>query len=71
MIGAANGSKITLIDQEEHPRKKMKMRKAKIVDIRATDKAIDPYGVEHNIPEEAKVAINTFRPSGIQIKEIK
>ena len=71
MIGAANGSKITLTDQEEHPRKKMKMRKARIVDIRATDKAIDPYGVEHNIPEKAKVAINTFRPSGIQTKEIK
>ena len=71
MIGAANGSKITLTNQETHPRTGMKMRKAKIVDIRATDKAIDPYGVEHGIPEEAKAKINSCRPSGINIIEIK
>jgi hypothetical protein len=47
------------------------MRKAKIVDIRVTDKAVDPYGVEHSIPEEAKARVNSFRPSGIEIREIK
>ena len=47
------------------------MRKAKIVDIRVTHKAIDPYGVEHGIPEEAKAKINSCRPSGINIIEIK
>lgn len=71
MIGAANGSKITLTDQETHPRTGKKMRKAKIVDISVIDKAVDPYGVEHNIPEEAKARVNSFRPSGINIIEIK
>jgi len=71
MIGAANGSKITLTDQETHPRTGMKMRKAKIVDIRTSDKALDPYGVEHNIPEESRTIINSFRTSDINIIEIK
>ena len=71
MIGAANGSKITLTDQETHPRTGMKMRKAKIIDIRVSDKAVDPYGVEHNIPEKAKAVVNSFRTSDINIIEIK
>lgn len=71
MIGAANGSKITLTNQETHPRTGKKMRKAKIIDIRDGDKAVDPYGIEHHIPEEAKARVNSFRPSGIKIKEIK
>ena len=71
MIGAANGSKITLTDQETHPRTGKKMRKAKIVDISVSDTAYDPYGVEHKIPAEAKARVNSFRPSGIEIREIK
>ena len=71
LIGAGNGSKITTTGMETHPRTGKAMRKATIVDIRATDMAIDPYGVEHSIPDEANSWINTVRPRNIYIKEIK
>jgi len=71
MIGASNGSKITLGDQTHHPRTGHPMRKAKIIDIRTTDKAVDPYGVTHIIPDMSKAAVNSFQPKGIKIIEIK
>jgi len=76
MIGAANGSKISLTDQEISPSQikgGMKMRKAKIVDIRENwGKSLqDPYGEWHIIPEKAEFKINSFRNRNIKITEIK
>jgi len=73
MIGAGNGSKITTTNQELHPRKKLKMRKAKIVDIKenAGKYVSDPYGQAHLIPDKAEIKINTIRPRNIKIIEIK
>ena len=75
MIGASNGSKITTTEQETHPITGMKMRKAKIVDIKGKENTIvkDPYGVEHMLPEKPTFKINTSLPSlrDIKITEIK
>lgn len=71
-IGAGNGSNLTTDpDMDVHPIKGKKMRKVKIVDIRTTDKAVDPYGVEHDIPSESSIKINTMRKRIINITEIK
>ena len=73
MIGAANGSKITLTGQETHPRTNKKMRKAEITDIRGKEnqKIKDLYGNEHIVPEKVEFKINSFRKRGIDIIEIK
>ena len=73
MIGAANGSKITLTGQETHPRTGKKMRKAEIIDIRGKEnqKVKDLYGDEHIVPESVEFKINSFRKRGIDIIEIK
>ena len=73
MIGAANGSKITLTGQETHPRTNKKMRKAEVIDIRGKEnqKIKDLYGNEHIIPEKVEFKINSFRKRGIDIIEIK
>jgi len=73
MIGAANGSKITLTGQETHKRTGLPMRKAKIVNIegKGNTKVKDPYGVDHIIPENADMKINSFNNRGIKITEIK
>ena len=73
MIGAANGSKITLTGQETHPRTNKKMRKAEIIDIRGKEnqKIKDLYGNEHIVPEKVEFKINSFRKRGIDIIEIK
>lgn len=73
MIGAANGSKITLTGQETHPRTGKKMRKAEIIDIRGKEnqKVKDLYGNEHIVPEKVEFKINSFRKRGINIIEIK
>lgn len=71
-IGAGNGSKLTTDpNMEVHPVTGKKMRKVKIVDIRTTDKEVDPYGVEHEIPSESSIKINTMRKRIINITEIK
>ena len=51
----------------------MKMRKAKIVDIKENvgQSLQDPYGNWHEIPEKAEFKINSIRDRGIEIKEIK
>jgi len=75
MIGASNGSKITTTEQETHPITGMKMRKAKIVDIKGKENTIvkDPYGVEHMLPEKPTFKINTSLHSlrDIKVTEIK
>ena len=76
MIGAANGSKISLTDQEISPSQikgGMKMRKAKIVDIKENvgQSLQDPYGNWHEIPEKAEFKINSFRNRNIKVTEIK
>src|SRR5210317_321922 len=70
MIGASNGSKITTTEQETHPITGMKMRKAKIVDIKGKENTIvkDPYGVEHMLPEKPTFKINTSLHSLRDIK---
>lgn len=71
-IGAGNGSKLTTDpNMDVHPVTGKPMRKVKIVDIRTTDKAVDPYGVEHDIPTESSIKINTMRKRIINITEIK
>lgn len=73
MIGAANGSKITLTGQKTHPRTGKKMRQAEIIDIRGKENqtVIDVYGYEHILPEKVESKINSFRDRGIDIIEIK
>ena len=73
IIGAANGSKITLTGQETHPRTNKKMRKAEIIDIigKENQKIKDLYGNEHIVPEKVEFKINSFRKRGIDIIEIK
>jgi len=76
MIGAANGSKISLTDQEvstSQIKGGMKMRKAKIIDIKenAGQSLEDPYGNWHEIPEKAEFKINSFRNRNIKVTEIK
>ena len=79
-IGSGNGSHLTTLD-ESHPdwteRRQLpapwdkKFNKIKIVDIRTTDKATDPYGVEHKIPIESSIKVNTIRKRIINVAEIK
>ena len=73
MIGAGNGSKITLTGQERHPRTDKRMRKAKIVSLTeyGGKKVQDPYGNWHDIPTKAEFKINSFRNREIKIIEIK
>ena len=49
------------------------MRKAKIVNIegKGNTKVKDPYGVDHILPENADMKINSFNNRGIKITEIK
>jgi len=71
-IGAGNGSNLTTDpNMEVHPVTGKKMRKTKIVDIRTCAKATDPYGVEHTIPAESSIKINTIRKRIINVTEIK
>jgi hypothetical protein len=76
-IGAGNGSNLTTLDeshpdwQEKHPIWDKKYRKVKIIDIRSTDQAVDPYGTLHQIPDESSIKINTMRKRIININEIK
>jgi len=79
-IGSGNGSHLTTLD-ESHPdwteRRQLpepwdkKFNKIKIVDIRTTNKATDPYGVEHIIPNESSIKVNTIRKRKINVTEIK
>ncbi len=79
-IGSGNGSHLTTLD-ESHPdwteRRQLpepwnkKFNKIKIVDIRTTNKATDPYGVEHEIPSESSIKVNTIRKRKINVTEIK
>tara|TARA_Y100000589_G_scaffold247832_1_gene235797 strand:- start:16 stop:912 length:897 start_codon:yes stop_codon:yes gene_type:complete len=72
MIGAGNGSRNTTdLTMDVHPRTGKKLRKVKIVDIRTTRVATDPYGVEHEIPEKHESKINSFRNRIINVTEIK
>ena len=76
MIGAANGSKITLTKQELSPSKiktGKKMRMARIVDIKGKSNTTigDDYGNVHVIPEKATFKINSFRKRKVDIIEIK
>jgi len=72
MIGAANGSKITTIGQETHPRTGKKMRKAKIVSLTENggEQVQDPHGNWHDIPKKAEFKINSFRNRDIKIIKI-
>ena len=76
-IGSGNGSNLTALSEEDpewqshHPRTGQEFRKVKIVDIRTTDSAIDPYGNVHTIPTESSIKINTMRKRIINITEIK
>ena len=76
MIGAANGSKISLTGQEISPSQikgGKKMRKAYIVNIKENGGKLikDPYGETHLIPEKVEFKINSFRQRNIKVTEIK
>lgn len=75
MIGASNGSRISLTGQEISPSQLkggMQMRKASIVDIKGKENTIvkDPYGNEHLLPEKPTSKINTSLHSIRNIKAI-
>jgi hypothetical protein len=72
-IGAANGSNLSLdsFKMEKHPRTGKTFRKIKIIDIKTTNKAQDPYGKWHDIPDRADIKINTMRKRNIETFEIK
>jgi nitroreductase len=71
-IGAGNGSKLTTDpNMEVHPVTGKPMRKVKIVDIRTTNEAVDPYGNTHQIPHTSDIKINTQKNRVINIIEIK
>jgi nitroreductase len=76
-IGSGNGSNLTTYNendpewQDTHPRTKRPFRKVKIVDIRTTDKEVDPYGDVHLIPDDSSIKINTMRKRLINITKIK
>ena len=72
-IGAANGSNLSTdkFNLDYHPRTGKKFRKIKIVDIKTTNRAQDPYGVWHEIPDRADIKINTMRKKDIKTIEIK
>jgi hypothetical protein len=76
-IGAGNGSNLTTLSESDpdwqvyHPRTGKEFRKVKIVDVRTTDSAIDPYGNKHAIPSESSIKINTIRKRSINVTEIK
>lgn len=73
MVGASNGSRITLTGQKNHPRTGMNMRRAEIIDIRGKEnkKILDSYGNEHIVPEKINYKIHSFRNRHIDIIEIK
>ena len=76
MIGASNGSRITLTGQETSPSQikgGMQMRKATIVDIKGKENTIvkDPYDKEHLLPEKPTSKINTSLHSIRDIKAIE
>ena len=76
MIGAANGSKISLTGQEISPSQikgGKKMRKALIVDVKENAGKLikDPYGETHIIPDKVEFKINSFRNRNIKVTEIK
>jgi len=76
MIGASNGSRITLTGQETSPSQikgGMQMRKASIVDIKGKENTIvkDPYDKEHLLPEKPTSKINTSLHSIRDIKAIE
>ncbi len=74
LIGTGNGGRVTLTDQDVHPRTGLKMRKARLVNIKGNENKVmvDPYGVKHIIPETTDTKINTsvYRRD-IKITEIK
>jgi nitroreductase len=76
-IGAGNGSNLTTLSEDDpnwrpyHPRTGKEFRKTKIIDIRTTNTATDPYGNVHTIPTESSIKINTIRKRLINITEIK
>ena len=74
LIGTGNGGRVTLTGQDVHPRTGLKMRKARLVNIKGNENKVmvDPYGVKHIIPETTDTKINTsvYRRD-IKITEIK
>ena len=74
LIGTGNGGRVTLTDQDVHPRTGLKMRKARLVNIKGNENKVmvDPYGVKHIIPETTDTKINTsVYTRDIKITEIK
>lgn len=80
VIGAANGSNITVLTEEDKnwsERKKLpyphdkRMRKVKIVDILHNKQVVDPYGDIHNLPNEIPYTIHTIYDRKINVTEIK
>jgi nitroreductase len=65
-IGSSNGN---CFSGNKHLNEKQ--REVKIVDIRSSDKATDPYGNVHELPDKSMTWTNSNRERDIQIKEIK
>ena len=72
VIGAANGHNLSLKDRgEERDVRGRKYRQCSIVDISKSDKATDPYGNVHELPDKAVFYTMSHLPREINIYEIK
>jgi|TARA_B110000858_G_scaffold133848_1_gene152153 nitroreductase len=72
VIGAANGHNLSLEDKgEERDIRGWKYRQVKMVDIRYSDKAVDPYGNVHELPEKNLAHLNSHHFRDIKVIEIK
>jgi nitroreductase len=69
-IGSANGHNLTF-HREDRDIRGWRFRKVKIVDIRASNKAKDPYGNIHDLPEKPIILTNTQHKREIKCIEIK
>ena len=72
VIGAANGHNLSLKDRgEERDIRGWKYRQCKIVDIKKSRTAIDPYGNVHELPEKSVFRTHTQRERDIKCIEIE
>lgn len=72
IIGAANGHNLSLYNKgNERDIRGWKYRQCKIVDIKKSRTAIDPYGNVHELPEKSVFRTHTQRERDIKCIEIK
>lgn len=72
LLEPSNGHNLSLEDKgEERDIRGWKYRQVKVVDIRYSDKAVDPYGNVHKLPEKNLAHLNSHHFRDIKVIEIK